>query len=491
MSVEKSEKLSRTLEKRGIKHTVLNAKQHTKEGHVVAQAGRLHGVTVATNMAGRGVDIKLGGDPEGLAERDCRGEQLEPGTEEWDERYAELLEKHTEQCNIEGERVLELGGLYVLGTERHESRRIDNQLRGRSGRQGDPGESRFYLSLEDDLMRLFATGAMNYVMDRALPEDVPIEAKMVTKAIERAQNTVEAKNAEARKNVLKYDEVMNEQRKVIYQRRGNILEGEDLREEAVEAISEVVDRLVETHAAAEHPESWDVDTLESEVTGFWPSELDADRFAEEPTNGALYETLATEALERYEDREEALTPEIMRQVERQIMMRLIDQRWRDHLYEMDYLREGIHLRAMGQRDPAMEWQREGFEMFGQMIDSINSEFVRYIMHVEIKQAEPPQDEVEGGGSAEGTSEKSAPNSGAPIVDAKATKADASAAGAKPAVAAAPLKNVTESSSSAPTGEAKTAEAAPQPKVNNEFENVGRNAPCPCGSGKKFKHCHGR
>ena len=491
VSVEKSEKLSRTLEKRGIKHTVLNAKQHTKEGHVVAQAGRLHGVTVATNMAGRGVDIKLGGDPEGLAERDCRGEQLEPGTEEWDERYAELLEKHTEQCNIEGERVLELGGLYVLGTERHESRRIDNQLRGRSGRQGDPGESRFYLSLEDDLMRLFATGAMNYVMDRALPEDVPIEAKMVTKAIERAQNTVEAKNAEARKNVLKYDEVMNEQRKVIYQRRGNILEGEDLREEAVEAISEVVDRLVETHAAAEHPESWDVDTLESEVTGFWPSEMDADRFAEEPTNGALYETLATEALERYEDREEALTPEIMRQVERQIMMRLIDQRWRDHLYEMDYLREGIHLRAMGQRDPAMEWQREGFEMFGQMIDSINSEFVRYIMHVEIKQAEAPQDEVEGGGSAEGTSEKSALSSGAPIVDAKATKADASAAGAKPAVAAAPLKNVTESSSSAPTGEAKTAEAAPQPKVNNEFENVGRNAPCPCGSGKKFKHCHGR
>ena len=492
VSVEKSEKLSRLLEKRGIKHTVLNAKQHTKEGHVVAQAGRLHGVTVATNMAGRGVDIKLGGDPEGLAERDSRAEQLEPGTEEYDERYAELLAQHTERCNNEGKRVLELGGLYVLGTERHESRRIDNQLRGRSGRQGDPGESRFYLSLEDELMRLFATGAMNYVMDRALPEDVPIEAKMVTKAIERAQNTVEAKNAEARKNVLKYDEVMNEQRKVIYQRRSNILEGEDLREEAVDAISEVVDRLVETHGATEHPESWDVDTLESEVAGFWPTELDADRFVEEPSSGALYETLATEALERYEDREETLTPEVMRQVERQIMMRLIDQRWRDHLYEMDYLREGIHLRAMGQRDPAMEWQREGFEMFGQMMNSIDSEFVRYIMHVEIKAAEPaqdgetPKDEAEG--KADATKEPAAAQ-GAPIVDATATKADASTAGAKPAVATAPLK--TTESTSAPTGKAKVAEAPPQPKVNNEFENVGRNAPCPCGSGKKFKHCHGR
>ena len=492
VSVEKSEKLSRLLEKRGIKHTVLNAKQHTKEGHVVAQAGRLHGVTVATNMAGRGVDIKLGGDPEGLAERDSRAEQLEPGTEEYDERYAELLAQHTERCNNEGKRVLELGGLYVLGTERHESRRIDNQLRGRSGRQGDPGESRFYLSLEDELMRLFATGAMNYVMDRALPEDVPIEAKMVTKAIERAQNTVEAKNAEARKNVLKYDEVMNEQRKVIYQRRSNILEGEDLREEAVDAISEVVDRLVETHAATEHPESWDVDTLESEVAGFWPTELDADRFVEEPSSGALYETLATEALERYEDREETLTPEVMRQVERQIMMRLIDQRWRDHLYEMDYLREGIHLRAMGQRDPAMEWQREGFEMFGQMMNSIDSEFVRYIMHVEIKAAEPAQDGETPKDGAEGKADATkepAAAQGAPIVDATATKADASTAGAKPAVATAPLK--TTESTSAPTGKAKVAEAPSQPKVNNEFENVGRNAPCPCGSGKKFKHCHGR
>ncbi len=465
VTVEKSEKLSRTLDKRGIKHTVLNAKQHTSEGQVVAQAGRLHGVTVATNMAGRGVDIKLGGDPEGLAERDCRGEQLEPGSDEWTARYDDLFKKYKAQCDEEGQRVLELGGLYVLGTERHESRRIDNQLRGRSGRQGDPGESRFYLSLEDDLMRLFATGAMNYVMDRALPEDVPIEAKMVTKAIERAQNTVEAKNAEARKNVLKYDEVMNEQRKVIYSRRVSILEGEDLRDESVEAITEVVDRLIETHAAAEHPEEWDVDTLDAEVRGFWPTELDADDFAAEPTQNALYETLAANAIERYEEREETVTPDVMRQVERQIMLRLIDQRWRDHLYEMDYLREGIHLRAMGQKDPATEWQREGFDMFGRMMEAINSEYVRYIMHVEVKESEPVDE---------------APASN--VVEAEASKADAGSA-------------TTTGSGGAASGKtaepANTQDAAPAPKVNTEFENVGRNAPCPCGSGSKFKHCHGR
>ncbi|MFT7473483.1 MAG: preprotein translocase subunit SecA [Verrucomicrobiales bacterium] len=459
VSVEKSEKLSRILDKRGIKHTVLNAKQHTQEGHVVAQAGRLHGVTVATNMAGRGVDIKLGGDPEGLAERDVRGEQLEPGTEDYDARYEDLLAKYTSSCGEEGDRVRELGGLYVLGTERHESRRIDNQLRGRSGRQGDHGESRFYLSLEDDLMRLFATGAMNYVMDRALPDDVPIEAKMVSKAIERAQNTVEAKNAEVRKNVLKYDEVMNEQRKVIYSRRRDILEGEDLRDETVEAISKVVDTLIETHASREHPEEWDVDTLDSEVQGYWPTELDADAFAEEPSSAALYETLAANAIERYEEREETVGPDTMRQVERQIMLRLIDQRWRDHLYEMDYLREGIHLRAMGQKDPATEWQREGFEMFGQMIEAIDSEYVRYIMHVEVKSDEP------------------APAVAAPIVEAEATKAPAD--GSKRTDAPSPMTSD------------KVEKVAPTPKLNTEFENVGRNAPCPCGSGSKFKHCHGR
>ncbi len=483
VSVEKSEKLSRILEKRGIKHTVLNAKQHTSEGQVVAQAGRLHGVTVATNMAGRGVDILLGGNPEGLAERDARGEQLEPGTEEFDERYADLLAKHTAQCEEEGERVRELGGLYVLGTERHESRRIDNQLRGRAGRQGDQGKSRFYLSLEDDLMRLFATGAMNYVMDRALPDDVPIEAKMVSKAIERAQNTVEAKNAEVRKNVLKYDEVMNEQRKVIYQRRRQILEGEDLRDKSIEAISEVVDSLISTHAGAEHPEEWDVDALATEVGSYWPTTLDADRLAEEPSGAILYETLAGDAIERFEEREGVVGDETMRQVERQIMLRLIDQRWREHLYEMDYLREGIHLRAMGQKDPATEWQREGFEMFGNMINAIDSEYVRYIMHVEVKEKDD---------EADAAAAKSN------IVDATAQKAQAApttgtptASGATDGPAAALGSDLTTNESTSAEGAAKVEKSAPRPKQNTEFENVGRNAPCPCGTGKKFKHCHGR
>ena len=491
VSVEKSEKLGRLLDQRGIKHTVLNAKQHTREGHVVAQAGRLHGVTVATNMAGRGVDIKLGGDPEGLAERDIRadvdaeGEALVPGSVEYEARYQELLANYTEQCDAEGDRVLELGGLYVLGTERHESRRIDNQLRGRSGRQGDPGESRFYLSLEDELMRLFATGAMSYVMDRALPEDVPIEAKMVTKAIERAQNTVEAKNAEARKNVLQYDEVMNEQRLVIYRRRRGILEGEDLRDDTVEAITKLIDNLVHTHASSAAPDEWDLETLEAEVQGYWPTELNAEKFAEEADPVSLTDTLLEDAIARYEGREEEVGVDIMRQVERQVMLRLIDQRWRDHLHAMDHLRQGIHLRAMGQKDPVTEWQREGFDMFGQMLEGIDFEYVRYVTHVEVKEKEP-----------EATAEDSAPK----VIEAPIERKDASvqpqpAAGSTKAKSAS--RTTTKRKNSAipeSNGQAKVekkATAPATPKVNDEFENVGRNAPCPCGSGSKFKHCHGR
>ena len=268
ISVEKSEHLSRLLEKRGIQHRVLNAKQHEQEAHVVAQAGRSASVTVATNMAGRGVDILLGGDPEGLALQ----ELLASGStvEESPEKYQELLERFKEECAADGARVRELGGLYVLGTERHESRRIDNQLRGRSGRQGDPGESRFYLSLEDDLMRLFATGAMNWVMGKAFPDDVPLEAKMVTKAIERAQRTVEDRNFEIRKDVLKYDEVMNEQRKVIYRRRQQILEGGDLRDEALEAIEATVERVVLANCPSEYPEEWDLDELEKQIQQVYP-----------------------------------------------------------------------------------------------------------------------------------------------------------------------------------------------------------------------------
>ena len=358
ISVEKSEKLSRELEKRASPRGAQRQAAH-KEADVVAQAGRLHAITVATNMAGRGVDILLGGNPEGLAERDVRAEGLDPGSDEGQTLYDQRLAVHTETTDAEREKVLSLGGLYVLGTERHESRRIDNQLRGRSGRQGDPGESRFYLSLEDDLMRLFATGAMNWVMDRALPDDVPIEAKMVTKAIERAQNTVEQRNAETRKNVLKYDEVMNEQRKVIYRRRGQILDGADLREEAFEYIQDAVEGAVATYCVSEIFEEWDLDGLATEVASLWPAENSTTRLMSARSTDELEDLLWAEATAIYESREEELGEEVLRQVERQVMLRIIDQRWREHLREMDLLREGIHLRAMGQKDPATELAARG------------------------------------------------------------------------------------------------------------------------------------
>src|SRR5215510_2884671 len=280
ISVEKSERLSRLLDKRGVPHEVLNAKvgQHFREGEIIAQAGQLHAVTVATNMAGRGVDIILGGNAEGMAKRDVRTEGLDPESEEGLARVKELTTSHETETKAAGDKVRELGGLYVLGTERHDSRRIDNQLRGRSGRQGDPGESRFYLSLEDDLMRLFATGAVNWVMGKTLPEDVPLEAKMVTKAIERAQTTVEQRNAEIRKNVLKYDEVMNEQRKVIYALRDQVLDHADLRERILEeALPDTINNLVETHCVSEFNEEWNIEGLLADAHGFWPTQLDAEQ----------------------------------------------------------------------------------------------------------------------------------------------------------------------------------------------------------------------
>ena len=462
VSVEKSELLSRELEKRGIPHNVLNAKHHTREAEVVTQAGRLGAVTVATNMAGRGVDILLGGNPEGMAAQRLAGEGLDPDTPEGKARLAELTEMFEAQCRTEGDKVRELGGLYVLGTERHDSRRIDNQLRGRSGRQGDPGESRFYLSLEDELMRLFATGAMNWVMEKALPEDVPIEAKMVTKAIERAQNTVEQRNAEIRKNVLEYDEVMNEQRKVIYARRDQILRGADLKTEAFEYLGQAVEDLVETYCVSDVQEEWDVEGLLRELRTTWPSEITEEQITSCFTVEEVDELLYAEGTAFYESREAELGPDTMREVERQVMLRVIDQRWREHLYEMDYLKEGINLRAMGQRDPLVEWQREGFEMFGEMMGRISRDFVRYVMHVQVvvNDPAPKPTEVQASGPTDpsersGLSASQAPASGPP---------------------AAPTPNRT-----APT----------TPVVKSDQEKIGRNDPCYCGSGRKFKHCHGR
>ncbi|MCD9623320.1 preprotein translocase subunit SecA [Rhabdothermincola salaria] len=473
VSVAKSEKLSRFLEKRGVPHHVLNAKLHFREADVVAQAGRLGAVTVATNMAGRGVDILLGGNAEGLAERDLAAEGLEPDSEEGQARLAELLAHYEAETDGEGAKVRELGGLYVLGTERHESRRIDNQLRGRSGRQGDPGESRFYLSLEDDLMRLFATGAMNWVMGRALPDDVPIEAKMVTKAIERAQNTVEQRNAEIRKNVLKYDEVMNEQRKVIYRRRDQILDQADLRDEAIEYLAEAVDGVISTFCVSDLAEEWDLEGLVAEVGTFWPSQLTVDDLrAHCVSTDDLYEHLMAEATTHYEAREAEFGPEAMRQVERQVMLRIIDQKWREHLYEMDYLQEGINLRAMGQKDPLVEWQRDGYAMFGSMMQSIAVDFVKYVMHAQVTVAEQPKLQAP---VAVKDMMYTAPvdPSEAPSSLAEAARAQAAAEGVEPPPVA-PDDEVTQ-----------------QPVVKSDWDKTPRNAPCPCGSGKKFKLCHGQ
>jgi preprotein translocase subunit SecA len=472
VSVEKSERLSRLLEKRGIPHSVLNAKHHTREAQIVTQAGRLHTVTVATNMAGRGVDILLGGNPVGLAELDMAAHpDLEPGTDAYAAKLAELTSRYEDECRAEGDKVRALGGLYVLGTERHESRRIDNQLRGRAGRQGDPGESRFYLSLEDELMRLFATGAMNWVMGKALPDDVPIEAKMVSRAIEKAQGTVEARNAEIRKDVLKYDEVMNQQRKVIYRRRQDILEGADLREEAMSQLSDAIRRVVGVHCPNDFAEDWDLPGLLNDVAAFFPTRFTAEELAAAASSAEIEESLLAEAVRYYEAREEELGPETMREIERQVMLSIVDQRWREHLYEMDYLQEGINLRAMGQKDPLVEWQREGFDMFTQMMAAVADDFVKYVMHLDVVVEAPAAPDVR---------------------NVQYTAADEPVQGTG-GVQQAAARQAAETGDAVPdeVAAAAAADAAPVTVVKSEHEKLGRNQPCWCGSGKKFKLCHGK
>ena len=474
ISVEKSELVSELLDKRGIHHNVLNAKLHAKEADVVAQAGRIGSVTVATNMAGRGVDIILGGNPEALAERDLRSEGLEQSDEKGVARYNELLSNYQSICSDEGKRVKDVGGLYVLGTERHDSRRIDNQLRGRSGRQGDPGESRFYLSLEDELMRLFATGAMDFVMKKALPDDAPLGDKFVSKAIERAQNTVEQRNAETRKNVLKYDEVMNEQRKVIYARRNEILSGEDLREDTINNFAAVIDDALDTYCVTEHKEDWDLEGLATALQAQWPQKVESSDLEKHQDVNELYEAVMGNAIQFYESREQELTPDVMRQVEGQIMLRILDQRWRDHLYSMDYLKEGIHLRAMGQKNPLTEWQREGFEMFETMMDSVSEDFVKYVSHIEI--SDNPKTDNE-----KNTLDQSQ--------NVQYSGTDEIASGALAAISS--NKAAGAVMDNAPTVVEENKSVKQKTVVKSEFEKTGRNDPCPCGSGKKFKQCCGR
>ncbi|MCC9312047.1 preprotein translocase subunit SecA [Kitasatospora sp. RB6PN24] len=401
VSVEKSEYLSQELRKRGIPHEVLNAKHHEREAQVVAQAGRKGAVTVATNMAGRGTDIMLGGNPEHLATAELAQRGLNPvdTPEEYQAAFPTALEKAKASVKSEQEEVQELGGLYVLGTERHESRRIDNQLRGRSGRQGDPGESRFYLSLGDDLMRLFKAGMVERVLSMAnVPEDVPIESKMVTRAIASAQTQVEQQNFEIRKNVLKYDEVLNRQREVIYGERRRVLEGEDLQEQVGHFMDDTVEAYVQAATGEGFEDDWDLDKLWTALKQLYPITLDLAELEEEAggpsglTPEFLTKVIQEDIQAQYGAREDQLGEQVMRELERRVVLSVLDRRWREHLYEMDYLQEGIGLRAMAQRDPLVEYQREGFDMFGAMMEGIKEESVGYLFNLEV-QVEQQVEEV--------------------------------------------------------------------------------------------------
>ena len=452
-SVEKSELLSRALAKAGIDHEVLNAKQHFREAEIVAQAGRKHAVTVATNMAGRGVDVILGGNAEGLARREVIARGLAEGSEEYDAAYHVAVEQVRQTCDVEGDDVRALGGLYVLGTERHDSRRIDNQLRGRSGRQGDPGESRFYLSLEDDLLRLFATGAVSWVMERAMPEGEAIEAKMVSKAIERAQNTVEARNAELRTDVLKYDEVMNEQRKVIYARRQQVIDGEDIHESTLAMIEAEVAAAVEDHLESEFPEAWDLDALLTDLPTYYPTTITMDTLETFGDRDEVIEAVVDDALSQYVAKCESYPGglDTAKEIERDVMLQILDQRWRDHLSDMDYLRDGIHLRQVAQQDPLTAWQKEGYVMFEHLLEAVETDFVRYVTHVEATATDVDDNE-------EDALERAVTN----------------VAEVAPGAVELPVHA-----------------ALPTPAAGRPAEKLGRNQPCWCGSGRKFKQCHGR
>jgi len=396
-SVEKSEYLSRLLAKKGVRHEVLNAKNHAREAAIVAQAGRLGSVTVATNMAGRGTDVMLGGNAEFLAVAAMNAKGLSPVEtpdeyeKEWDDVFAAVKAEVSE----EAEKVIAAGGLYVLGTERHESRRIDNQLRGRSGRQGDPGESRFYLSLTDDLMRLFNAGAAESLMGRqGVPDDMAIESKVVSRAIRSAQSQVEGRNAEIRKNVLKYDDVLNRQREAIYGDRRHILEGDDLHERTQRFLEDVIDEVLEVHTGEGNGDDWDFDALWTELKTLYPVGITIDEVISEAGNKGkinrdfMRREIISDAKVAYSRREESLGSPAMRELERRVVLSVIDRRWREHLYEMDYLKDGIGLRAMAQRDPLVEYQREGFAMFQQMMGQIREETVGFLFNLEVEVSQP-------------------------------------------------------------------------------------------------------
>jgi preprotein translocase subunit SecA len=515
VSIEKSEKLSRLLKLRGIKHVVLNAKYHAQEAEIVAQAGRQSTVTIATNMAGRGTDILLGGNPEFMARQqtlaDQIAEKLPKGQEKFvddadyvyfyhldnfyrvpRQQYDQILNSYRKQTDVEHEEVVALGGLHIIGTERHEARRIDNQLRGRAGRQGDPGSSRFYLSLEDDLMRIFGSDRISGLMQRmGMEEGVPIEHRMVTKAIERAQKQVEAQNFSVRKHLLEYDDVMNKQRESIYALRREVLDGQvrytedetlDIRGYLLALGEDLAANTVATYASSDtDPESWDLDALAAAVSdmfGFDAIEkesLDFSGLTADQMTDAVWKL----ALEKYEKKEKLLDdPSILHRVERDIMLQLVDEQWKDHLYSLDHLKEGIGLRGYGQRDPLVEYKKESFALFQAMRDRVEEGIVRYLSRLM-----PVVEGLEGGGVALGAPMRTAPRKPSSMILNSPSAAASSPFGAiRGGGGAAAVAD--------PPRAARTGGDDVVRQVRRDEPKVGRNDPCPCGSGKKYKKCHG-
>jgi preprotein translocase subunit SecA len=492
ISVEVSELLSKQLSERGVKHTVLNAKpEHAeREGEIIAEAGQPFAVTIATNMAGRGVDIKLGGNEEHLTQLELRKRGLEPDSDEWNQAWDELFPQMEAQVAENRERVMEAGGLFILGTERHESRRIDNQLRGRSGRQGDPGESRFYLSAEDNLVRLFAGDRIYRILDNKFlaqqdeeGNELPIEHKMLTKQIEGAQKKVEDQHFLQRKRVLEYDDVMNQQREIIYEYRDRILEGQDMSDVARTQISDAIERLCAEYMPGEYQEDWDLEALFTQLEQIYPVSYEPDDIGEGEGREALIEKLRADVVDAYDEREGELGEELMRALERFMLLQIIDNRWREHLHDMDYLREGIHLRGFAQIDPLVAYKNEGFEMFTQLMNNIWDEFARYIFNVEVavegEQQRQPAQRWGGGGSTTSTGRLNYSGGHA------AQGVDAIAAAAGTAVPAG-MAEAADLAAEEVAGSAPVVET----RRLDEHEKIGRNDPCWCGSGKKFKKCHG-
>ena len=526
-SVESSEVVSSLLDVAGIDHQVLNAKQHAREAAVVAVAGRKGAVTVATNMAGRGTDIMLGGNVEFLADQKLKeqGYSSDDTPEEYEKRWPKMLDSVKEQVKDEHEEVVKLGGLYVLGTERHESRRIDNQLRGRSGRQGDPGESRFYLSLEDDLMRLFNTGMVAQLMSKSMPEGQPIDKKSVSKGVRNAQKSVESRNYEIRKNVLKYDDVMNKQRQVIYGERQAVLKGEDIHKDILRFISETITSYIRgAQKGSDKPEDWDADGLWKALASVYPVSLDQDETMDslEGLKGdkavkALADKLVEDADSIYQEREDELGEKGSRQLERQVVLSVLDSKWREHLYEMDYLKDGIGLRGMGQRDPLVEYQREGYQMYNSMIDAIKEQTVQLLFNVDLKQIAASQENERRAREERKENEESqsepvnyqAPEE--PDAEDETTDIDETAEEHAEDAPAGSIQedsgeDAAEDSAPAPVGPAPISHAEGKVPANKRpkavedhspwsdgrtFPGTPRNAPCPCGSGRKYKMCHGQ